>query len=67
MKIMSTVTFNVKYFLYHKIHKVKVKFKIKGHSQHAYSWKVTTEMKSSNNFLQIDTNFIKIYLVVAEI
>ena len=68
MGIVSKFIFDVKNFLYRKIHKVKVKFRTKGHSpQHAYSWKVTTTMASSDDFLQIDTNFIKIYSVIAEI
>jgi len=38
MGIVSKFIFDVKNFLYRKIHKVKVKFRTKGHSpQHAYS------------------------------
>ena len=52
----------------HEIHKVKFGVKVKVIApKHAYSENFLTEMESLGSFLQNDTKFVQIPLVVAEI
>jgi len=65
IEIMSKLICNVKNFLHHKIHMVKVKFKTKG--QRSFLNMHFHKKKLSDDFLQIETNFIKNYPVVTDI